>query len=221
MNPTDNTGRIMGVLLLVQFIGGIFVTLILTAPLFGSPGFIVNGAIYSQQIGISALVGLIISGLMVAVAIVAFSSFHAHSKSLALALLSLSVVGLSVTAVENIAMMSLVSFSEAYSQLSLAAEREMFVGFKFIVTSARNWAHYTNLVFSGATIFVLFTILYRFSLVPRVIAGFGIFAVVLQLISVSLPFLGYSVVFPMLAPLALSYIVLSLWLIIKGLKSDT
>jgi len=220
MTYRDNPARIIGVLLLVQFIGGISVNLFLTAPLFGVPGFIVNGAIYSQQIGVAALAGLLTSGLTVAVAIVAFTIFHARSKSLALGFLSLAIVGLSVTAVEMIGMMSLVSFSEAYSQVNTAVERELFETFKFIAASARKWAHYTNLVLSGATIFIFFTILYRFTLVPRIIAGFGLIAVVLQLISVSMPFLGHSVIFPMLAPLALTYIVLALWLIIKGMKLE-
>lgn len=215
----NNIGRIIGVLLLVQLIGGILVNFYLTAPLFGSPGFMVNGAVYAQQIGASALVSLIISGMTVMVAIVAFSLFRTHSKSLALGFLALSIVGLSATAIENIGMMSLVSFSKIYSQVNTAAERELFETVKVIVTSFRNWAHYTNLLLSGASLLVLYTILYRFTLVPRMIAGFGLIAVVLQLSTISMPFLGHAVIFPMLAPLALSQIILSLWLIVKGLKT--
>lgn len=215
----NNIGRIIGVLLLVQLIGGILVNFFLTAPLFGSPGFMVNGAIYAQQIGASALVSLIISGMTAMVAIVAFSLFSTHSKSLALGFLALSIVGLSATAFENIGMMSLVSFSKIYSQVNTAAERELFETVKVIVTSFRNWAHYTNLLLSGASLFVLYAILYRFTLVPRMIAGFGLIAVVLQLSTISMPFWGHAVIFPMLAPLALSQIILSLWLIVKGLKT--
>jgi len=65
---------------------------------------------------------------------------------------------------------------------------------------------------------VLYVALFRFQLVPRLLSGFGCFAVLLQLISVSLPLFGNEVIFPMMAPLGLCQIALSLWLILKGLK---
>ena len=39
MNSMKKTGRLIGILVLLQFTGGILVNLYLTAPLFGSPGF--------------------------------------------------------------------------------------------------------------------------------------------------------------------------------------
>ena len=116
-----------------------------------------------------------------------------------------------------VGIMSMVSFSETYSQAS-TAQRDILEIVRVTVTSLRNWAHYTSLIFSGCTLFVFYSILYRFDLVPRPLAGFGIGAVVLQLFAVSMPLFGNDVVFLLLAPLGLSQIALSAWLIVKGFQ---
>ena len=44
-------------------------------------------------------------------------------------------------------------------------------------------------------------------------------AVLLQVTSVALPFFGQSVVFPLLAPLGVSQLILAIWLLVKGFPS--
>jgi len=215
MSHVNRAGRTIGCIILVQLVGGILTNFFLTAPLFGSPGFMVNGAIYSQQIGLAVLVGLAVGGLSVALATILFPIFREHNLTLALWLVVLAGVGLAVAVLENIGMMSLVSYSEAYA-LAAPADREFLEAGRIIVASARNWAHYLNLIFSGCFLLVLYSSLFLFNLVPRLIAGFGCFAVLLQITSVSLPLFGQDVIFPMMAPLALSQITLALWLIVKG-----
>ena len=218
MELSGNSGRIIGILLLSQLGGGILVNFILTAPLFNTPGFLVNGALYSNQIGLSVLLGLVISGLAVAVAITAFPVFNKFSNAMALWFLSLSVVSLSAAAVEQIGVMSLVSFSIEYSTAEAAAREQMEL-VRIIVASARNWAHYIGLLLSGATIFLMYATLFRFRLVPRLLATFGLAAAVSQLAGVSMPLFGLEVEFLMLAPLALSQVALGTWLVARGFSS--
>jgi hypothetical protein len=84
MSHVNRTGRIIGSIILLQFVGGILTDFFLTAPLFGSPGFMVNGAIYSQQIGFAVLVGLVISGLNIALATTLFPFFREFNLTLTL-----------------------------------------------------------------------------------------------------------------------------------------
>ncbi|MEP6998310.1 MAG: DUF4386 domain-containing protein, partial [Betaproteobacteria bacterium] len=135
--------------------------------------------------------------------------------ALALSFVALASVSLAVAAVEQISVMSMLSLSEAYAKAS-AAEQGPFQALRLVVASSRNWSHYIGLIFAGSTIFVLYTVLYRFALVPRVLAAFGLGAVLLQLIAVAMPLFGHGVVFLMLAPLGVSQLVLALWLITKG-----
>jgi hypothetical protein len=124
-----------------------------------------------------------------------------------------------VAVVENAAVMSMVSLSEAYTKAS-AAEREQIQIFKIVVAAARNWAHYMARIFDGGAIFVFYSVLYRFVLVPRALAGFGLIAVTLMVTAVAMPLFGHDVVFPMLAPLGLSQLILAVWLITRGFRGS-
>jgi hypothetical protein len=219
MLATNNPGRLIGILLLLQFVGGILVNLVLTAPLFGEPGFLVNGAIYSRQIGLSALMGLGNGGLALAVAITAWPTFRRHSNALAIWFIALSGIGFAAIAVEQIGIMSMVSFSEAYSQAS-AVEQESLGVHRVVVTALRNWGHYTGLLISGCTLLVMYIMLFRFTLVPRALSGFGLIAVALQIGVISRAFFGIEVNLNLLAPLGLSQIALIVWLLINGFAAN-
>ena len=78
------TGRVVGVLILLQMASSALVNGVLEAPLFGEPGFLVNVAPHAQQIGLAALLGLTAEALWVGIAIAVFSLFWRHSRTLAL-----------------------------------------------------------------------------------------------------------------------------------------
>jgi len=66
----------------------------------------------------------------------------------------------------------------------------------------------------------MYAVLYRFALVPRVLAAFGLAAVVLQIVTVAMPLFGQGVVFLLLAPLGVSQLALAIWLIAKGFRNQ-
>ena len=218
MRTAATAGRIVGALIIVQMVAGVLVNFVLTAPLFGSPGFLVSAASHSLQIGLSVLLGLAMTALSVGIAIIMFPVIRQDAPGTALWLLALASVSLAITAVEQINVLSMLSLSEAYSK-AVAGERESFQGLRIVVASARNWSHYVGLVIAGSTIFVLYSALYRFPLVPRALAAFGMTAAALQIIAVAMPLFGINVVFLMLAPLGVSQLILALWLIARGLRA--
>jgi hypothetical protein len=217
MGATRRAGRIIGVLIIIQMVGGGLVNFALEAPLFGTPGFLLNAASHSQQLGLAVLLGLVTEALWVGIAITAFPVFVRRTRTMALWFIALAAVTLALAVVENTAVMIMVSLSEAYTKAS-AAEREQLQVVKIVAASARNWAHYMARIIDGSAIFVFYVVLYRFALVPRGLAGFGVIAVTLMVTAVALPLFGYGVVFPMLAPLGLSQLILAVWLIAKGFR---
>ena len=80
----------------------------------------------------------------------------------------------------------------------------------------RNAGHYTNVLVAGSAIAVLYIILWRGRLVPRALAGAGVIAALLQMAAVSAPFFGRPTIFPLLAPIALTHLALTFWLLAKG-----
>jgi hypothetical protein len=109
----------------------------------------------------------------------------------------------------------MLSLSQAYA-IADPADSHLLQTLAVTVTSPRNWAHYLGLIFAGSFAGVLYAALFRFALVPRVLAAFGIFAALLEIIGVATPLFGHAVVFPMLAPLGLAHLALVIWLIAKG-----
>jgi uncharacterized protein DUF4386 len=219
MDDPGRAGRVVAVLMIIQMVGGTVVNFVLEAPLFEAPGFLVNAALHPRQLGVAAVTGLITEALWIAIAVTAFSTFWQRSRTMALWFVVLAAVVLAVAVVENISVMSMVSVSQAYAKAS-GVEREHFQAIRVVVASGRNWAHYIARIVDGATIFVFYAVLYRCALIPRAIAGFGLAAVVLMVTSVARPLFGQEVIFPMLAPLGLSQLVLLVWLMAKGFRSN-
>ena len=207
--------RIIGALFFLLMLCGFLVNFSLEAPLFGKPGFLVNAAPHARQIALGAVVGFAAEALWVGIAVTAFPIFWRRSPAAALGLLALATVVLAAAVLENVGVMSMVSVSQAYAKAS-AAGRDQLEAARLIVASPRNWAHYLARILDGATVFVFFAVLFRFKLVPRVLAGFGLIAAVSMLVGVGRPLFGYEVAFPMLAPLGLAQLLLAVWLFTKG-----
>jgi len=219
MEAASRAGRIIGVLIIIQMIGSGMVNFVMEGPLSAAPGFLVNASSHSRQIALAVLLGLVTEALWVGIAVTAFPVFWQRSRRMALWLVALAVVSLAVGVVENIGVMSMVSLSEAYAKAS-AVEREQLQTVRVIVASARDWPHFISRIFVGGAIFVFYGVLYRFKLIPRALAGFGLIAAVLMVTAVAMPLFGHDVVFPLLAPMGLSQLILAVWLIVKGFRSQ-
>jgi hypothetical protein len=219
MGTAGGAGRVIGVLIIVQMIGSYIVNFALTAPLFAPPGFLENAAPHSLSVALAVILGLALGAVALGIAITAFPIFRQHSPSAALWFVALAAVSLAVLAAEYTGLMSMLSLSDAWTKAS-APDRDRLEALRIVVASARNWAHYIGLIFAGATLFVLYSTLFRFALVPRALAAFGMAAVVLQIAAVAMPLFGHGVVFLMLAPLGLSQLLLAIWLIAKGFPRD-
>lgn len=210
-------GRVVGVLLLVQIAAGITVNFVLLAPVFAEPGFLDNAALHANRVSLSVLIGLLTGAISVGIAIVAFPVFRQNSRAMALWFFSLAVVGLSTTALEQISVLSMLSLSQSYGQAN-PPDESLFQVLRGVVASLRNWSHYTDLIMGGGFLLVFYAVLLRFALVPRVLAGIGLVAVLLQLTAVTMPIFGQPVVMVMLMPVGLTQLVVACWLIVKGLR---
>jgi hypothetical protein len=211
---TLNAARIAGALMIAQGVSGYVTNFVLLRPATTPPGFLVNAAPHAARFGTAALLGILTGALALAIAITLLPVFRQRSERMALAFIALASVALALAAVENGTLMSLLSLSKAYT--ASGADPASFEGLRAVVAASRNWAHYTNLVVGGLTLLTFYAALYRFALIPRALAGLGLVAVALQLATLSRPFFGAEVIFPLLAPLGIANLAAALWLMIKG-----
>jgi hypothetical protein len=215
MENPRTTARTIAILLLLQMACGPIVNFVLLAPVLGHGVFLENAAAHPLQIGIAVVMGLAMNAFSVGIAIVASPFFRQYSQAMALWLLAIAVAAFALAAVEYVGVLSMLSLSQAYASAD-PADGHLLQTLAVTVTSPRNWAHYLGLIFAGSFAGLLYAVLFRFALVPRALAAFGVLAALLEIIGVAMPLFGHAVVFPMLAPLGLAHLALVIWLIAKG-----
>jgi hypothetical protein len=111
----------------------------------------------------------------------------------------------------------MLSLSRQYAEAG--GPDELFQTLAAVIGSTRKWVHFTELLAIDGWIFLLYSVLFRFALVPRALAAFGLLTVMLHFTGIPLPgFLGYRIVTLMGVPMALSHIALALWLTAKGFQ---
>ena len=118
---------------------------------------------------------------------------------------------------ENISIMSMLSLSKAYAAAD-ASQEALYQGLRIVVKETRNWTHFISLIVSGATLFTFYLAMFRFRLIPRLLAGFGLMACISQMYAISQPLFGHAVDFRLIAPLGICQIVLGMWLVAKGFR---
>lgn len=203
----------MGLCILVQMPLGYAVNFVVSAPLFGKPGFLMAAAPHSRQIAVSVVLGICLGALLPAVAVAAFPVLRRCAETLAIWLVLLSAVAFAAALVEQMNVMAMVSLSQAYTA---ASDPAPFQAVRGAVAASRNWAHFFNLILGGCTYFVLYTGAFRFALFPRPLAAFGLAGCLLQIVVVAMPLFGRAVVFPLLAPIGVAHLLIALWLIVRG-----
>ncbi len=217
MRSAKSIGRIIGVLLVIQLLG-LIVPFVLLHPLTRGPrDYLPNAAGASFQIKVAVFLLFANGALTIGIAVAAWPVFRQYSEAMALWLVAVGVIMFSLQAVDNAHMLSMLSLSEQYVQTG--GPDELFQTLAAVVGSTRRWVHFTELLVIDCWILLLYSILFRFAVVPRALAALGLLTVMLHFTGIPLRgFLGYSLVTPMGVPMAFSHTALALWMIAKGFK---
>lgn len=216
MDSARSAGRVIGILLLVQGVIGSVVNFVLLTPEFASSStFLANAAPNATRFSIAALLLLVGGGVSIAISTTAWPVFKIRSERLALAYFGLGVAAIALSAVESAAIMSMLTVSKEYVA-AVGADARTFEILGTTVRHGRYWAHYTSLLTGSFTVFLFYVMLFRFTFVPRLLAGVGLITVLVQMTGLTMPFFGERVNFYLLTPMGIVYLVLAVWLIVKG-----
>jgi hypothetical protein len=215
MTTAKNAGRLVAAMLLAQMVVSPIVNFALLAPIFAPPGFLEQSAAHANEISIAAMLGIASGALSVGIAIAAWPVFRRHSEAMALWMFAVGVAALVANMIEQSQTLSMLALGRAYAAAN-GVDAELFRRIAAHAGNARYMAHLIGLVGGGSLAFVLYCTSYRFALVPRWLAGIGMAAALLEIATVSLPFFGQAIVFPLLAPLGFCHLVLVIWLFVRG-----
>jgi hypothetical protein len=219
MRSAKSLGRIVGVLLLLHLVIGLTTPYILMTPLNKAPtAFLAAAADLAPRLRLAVMMLFAGAALMLAIVSTAWPLFRARGEALAVWLAALAAANLALQAGENAGFRSMLSLSQEYVKAG-AAETGPFLAPALVVRGAWRWAHYTHLLVMVSWMLLLHVLFFRHALVPRVLAGLGAVACLLQLSGITFPaLLGYHLARPDLfgMPLGVAYLALAGWLMARG-----
>jgi hypothetical protein len=180
-----------------------------------SEDYIANAANYSFQIKAAVLLFFVNGALTIGIAICSWPIFKRYSEPMAMWLIVLSVIMFVLQANDNAHIMSMLSLSQQF--IDAGAPVGQYDTIASAVRITRRWAHYPELFAIDFWIMLFQVMLLRFSLVPRSLAAFGLFTMVMHFVAVPLPgFLGYGINTSFGVPMAFGLLAIAVWLIAKG-----
>jgi hypothetical protein len=208
------TGRVMGTLFLAQVVFAPLVYFRLLPP--GTRAtFLETAAPHAAQVRLAVMLAALFGVLTVAIGLSAWPVFRRHSERFALTYVAAGLACFALLAMENLLLRQMLALSVQYAT---GQGREALVAIGPVLRESWRQAHYTTLVFAHGTGFLLYLILFRFSLVPRIIAGAGMAAALFSVFNVALPLMGGTFRFAMMLPIAVVQLALIGWLLARGLR---
>lgn len=215
MNDLRTASRWLALLLLTQMVIGPIANFALLGDTFEAPGgFLANAAPHAASFASAILLSLVLALAGAGIAVVLWPVLRPHSERMALSLALLGGAGIALAGVEAANMLSMLSLSQAYLAKA-APDAALYDALRAVVAASRNWAHLLQLMSAGGVFLATYIALYRFRLVPRALAGFGVLATLAQLVAVTKPLYGGWVIFPLLAPIGIANLLLIAWLLWK------
>ena len=216
MRSPSNTGRVIGLLLLLHLIVGLTTPYIILRPLGAAldASATVNGA----WVRLAVMLLFIGGALTIAISVTGWPIFREYSFPLATWLLALAITNFALQCVENAAWMSLLTFSQEYAKAN-AGDASLFHVTGIALRMIWKWVHYTHLLIMVSWMFLLGVMLWRTAVVPRALALLLPLGSLLQIIGITLPqFIRYPSPAPTLMglPLGIIYLALAVWLIGRG-----
>ncbi|MCQ4164557.1 DUF4386 family protein [Tahibacter harae] len=215
MENPGNLGRWLGAGLLATFVMGIYSNFALQPQLFGGEGLLVNAAAHPRQIGLITVLGMATSLISVWLAALLLRSLGRARPLLATAYFALVVAGLAVSAVEYATLIAFRTLGEHY-QTAGPEPASLYLALKKLLGGLRNGIHFLDVSLGGLSMLLFFCLLRLERLLPAALGWAGIVATGTQILAVAPALFGGSVIYPLLAPLALVYLAAILWLVWRG-----
>ena len=220
MRSPHNTGRVIGILMLLHLVAGLTTPYIILRPV--AAAFDANAIINSSQVRLAVMLLFVGGALTIAIAVTGWSTFREYSFALATWLVALAIANFALQCVENAGYMSLLTFSQEYAKAN-TGDASLFHVAGIALRMLWKWFHYTHLLVMVSWMFLLGVFLWRTALIPRALALLLLLGSLLQITGITLPqFISYPSPAPMLMglPLGVVYLALAVWLIGRGFRNQ-
>ncbi|MEP2056806.1 MAG: DUF4386 domain-containing protein [Maribacter litoralis] len=218
MKSSTKLGRVIGLLFLFIFVMGILVYQFLQGPILFSDDFLTTAAPNANKLITSVLLGSLSGLFSIIISALLFPVFKKYSNTLAVLYLGFSILDFVAISIDNTSVLAMLELSKEYVT-NVEVNTSMLETMAPIYSQKHWWSHYLSLLTSCFSVFVLYFAFYRTKLIPKILSGFGMLAVILMFIELLTSILGEGISMNMLLPMGLIQLILPLWLLVKGLNT--
>jgi len=213
----NQLAKLIGSLLLVQLFGGIFLNFFLLQEIETDIALF-NSTTASLVLGFATIMALILSSFNLVTSAVSTHLFYRQYPIHNILLVGFSVIAVGLTATEYAQLGQFVSLLSHFEGQGIESLNESMELVKYTVASSRNEIHYMTIIISSISILMFYCVLFRATRMPKWITGFAICACLLQVIAVGNTLFQGSVINIIQLPLAITQLVLPIYLIVFGFK---
>ena len=212
MEDAKRVGRIVGVMLLLMIAG--LMAGFISLDVLRFTDFLSVSAANATRVKAGVIILLLNCALPIAIGITAWRVFRRYSEPMAMWLIVLGVIMLVMQAADTVQIMSMLAMSQQFIEGGSADGYQIAAA---SLRTTRRFAHYLELFAIDLWLMMFYSILLRFGLVPRLLAGFGLVTVAIQFFAVPLAgFLGYGINTNLGVPMAFGIVGVAGWLVVRG-----
>lgn len=219
-NTRKNT-RLAGIL----FIAGMIAGVLSVVPAIDASDYLIKAADNANQLIIGAIFHLIMAVAYIGVAITLYPILKKFNKNLALGFLSFRIIATVFIILGVISLLLLLSLSQEYTKAS-PSDLVVFQTIGELLRSARDFSNHIAMIISLSIGGIMFyALLFQAKLIPAWLSVWGLIGAILAIAaSLLVMFSMVEIVTPFYillnVPMALQELILALWLIFKGFKTD-
>ena len=223
MNTYRQNASIVGVLLIIGFVG--ILSLTLTGPILDDPDYLVEISVNKNRIISGVLVQLIMAFATASIAIWLYPVLKKYHEALALGAASFRIIEGVFQIVSAVSLLALLTLSQDFVKAG-APDSSHFQTLGGLLLAGRDWVGQVATILPwilGALMY--YYVFYQTKLVPRWLSVWGLVGSVLAIVATMLFMFGFIAAFSpnqvmLMLPIASQEIVLAIWLIAKGFNSD-
>ena len=223
MNTHRKTAILIGILFIIGTVAGIL-SVVFAGSILSAPDYLIKISANENKIIIGALLVLVMGFVLAMVPIIMFPIFKKHNEALAIGYVVFRGALETITAITvAISWLLLLPLSQEYVK-AVSPDTSYF---QIIGTLLQRVSELPMGVFVfGLGALIFYCLLYQSKLIPRWLSVWGIFAILLHLITGFLILFGLQSDFStsnfiMNFPIFLQEMVMAVWLIVKGFNPST
>jgi len=219
MKSYKTTGKIVGALFLTVMIAYSIGAFVLVDPILNAPEYLVKASELKAQVITGVLLELINGIAYIGIAVLVFPILKQLNESLALGYVGFRIIEFAMQIVSDISPLILTTLSQDYVSAG-APDASSFQALGTLLLAQRYWANQMVFITYGLGAIIFYYLMYQSKLIPRFLSVWGLIGVPLVLINVLLDIFGSNQIQLLGLVMGLNEIVLGVWLIAKGFKSN-